>query len=110
MLEGTQTMSADPTRVDAVASCLAKFEYGEENVASSVRALWLERAQAAIEANDAWLAERGWKAVPRDLTWPMAEAGHHVANADRAVIAGANLGAIHAAYFDAAPSPEEPER
>ena len=102
-------MKADQTRVEAVAGPL--YDHLRDQVDNeTARAVAMEIAQRQVKANDAWLEAHGWKAMPRDHTWPMTKAGHHVANTDRAIIAGANLGAIYAAYFDAAPSPEETER
>ena len=64
---------------------------------------------AAIEANDAWLAARGWKAVPLELTGKMAEAASKEANKTNFILPGAPIGYVYRAYVEAAPSPEECE-
>lgn len=60
-------MTSD-SRVDAVLDAIG-------DLVRDGRSAW-EIAQAAIEANDAWLKEKGWKAVPRNMTDPMRSANY----------------------------------
>lgn len=63
-----------------------------------------QRAQAAIEANDAWFQTHGWKAVPREH--PRGEDRLDLA---QAIMADQEMRTWQRLY-DLAPSPEEVDR
>ena len=71
------------------------------------RQMALREAKKAADANDAWLAENGWKAVLLEPNGAMAKAANTQANEDPGMIPGCNIGDLYRAYCDASPSPDD---